>query len=74
MVQYIPTVDDAAEVTLAAMQRHGAPQAAVIAHSYGTCIAARIAKQRPDVVHTLALIDPVRLQSIVHSGGFLAQC
>lgn len=58
-MQYIPTVDDGAEITLAALQRHGAQQAAIIGHSYGTCIAARIAKEKPEVVHTLALIDPV---------------
>ena len=57
--QYIPTVDDGAAVTLAAMRHHGVQQAAVIGHSYGTCIAARLVKQHPEVVHTLALIDPV---------------
>ncbi len=57
--QTIPTVDDGANITLAAMARHGVSRAAIIGHSYGTCIAARIVKTAPQVVHTIALIDPV---------------
>lgn len=61
-VQTIHTVDEAADITLAVLERHGVTQAAFVGHSYGTCIAARIVRVAPHTVHTLALLDPVRLR------------
>jgi pimeloyl-ACP methyl ester carboxylesterase len=58
-LQHIPTVDDSVEVVLAALQRHGLPSAAVLGHSYGSLVAARLVRVAPQVVHTLAVVDPV---------------
>jgi hypothetical protein len=58
-LQSIPTVDDSVEVVLAALQRHGLASAAVLGHSYGSLVAARLVRVAPQVVHTLAVVDPV---------------
>ncbi|WIA42305.1 hypothetical protein OEZ86_008319 [Tetradesmus obliquus] len=55
----IPTVDDSVDVVLAALARHGLSSAAVLGHSYGSLVAARLVRLAPEVVHTLAVVDPV---------------
>jgi pimeloyl-ACP methyl ester carboxylesterase len=61
LLQHIPTVDDSVEVVLAALQRHELDSAAVLGHSYGSLVAARLVRVAPQVVHTLAVVDPVSL-------------
>jgi pimeloyl-ACP methyl ester carboxylesterase len=63
-LQHIPTVDDSVAVVLAALQRHGLASAAVLGHSYGSLVAARLVRVAPQVVHTLAVVDPVSLLEI----------
>ncbi|WIA21867.1 hypothetical protein OEZ85_004243 [Tetradesmus obliquus] len=58
-LQTIPTVDDSVDVVLAALARHGLSSAAVLGHSYGSLVAARLVRLAPEVVHTLAVVDPV---------------
>jgi pimeloyl-ACP methyl ester carboxylesterase len=58
-MQTIPTVDDSVGVVLAALQRHGIASSAVLGHSYGSLVAARLVRVAPQVVHTLAVVDPV---------------
>ena len=64
---WIPTVDEVAEVLLSIMRREGLQleETSVVAHSYGTAVAARILHQRPGRIKQLTLIDPVR-----PSGGY----
>jgi pimeloyl-ACP methyl ester carboxylesterase len=52
-------VDDSVDVVLALLQRHGFERAAVLGHSYGSLVAARLVRVAPKVVHTLAVVDPV---------------
>jgi pimeloyl-ACP methyl ester carboxylesterase len=59
LLQSIPSVESAAADTLTAMSAHGVTRAALMGHSYGTTIGAVLVKSKPEVVHTLAMIDPV---------------
>jgi pimeloyl-ACP methyl ester carboxylesterase len=54
-------VDEVAEVLLSVMRREGLQleEASVVAHSYGTAVAARILRQQPGKIKRLTLIDPV---------------
>lgn len=64
-LQTIPTVDDSVDVVLAALARHGLSSAAVLGHSYGSLVAARLVRLAPEVVHTLAVVDPVSASSFL---------
>lgn len=50
---------DVARAAIAAMERNGWRSAAVVAHSYGTFVAARMLDARPEAVQSLVLLDPV---------------
>lgn len=57
----LPTVEECADGVAAALAAHGASRGVLLGHSYGSCVAGRLAKTRPDVVAGLALFDPVCL-------------
>lgn len=59
------TAREAEEVVLA-LERAGEQGPFVWAgHSFGGLLAANVARRRPDLVHTLALLDPTPLETIV---------
>jgi pimeloyl-ACP methyl ester carboxylesterase len=59
------TAREAEEMVLA-LERAGEPGPFVWAgHSFGGLLAANIARRRPDLVHTLVLLDPTPLETIV---------
>jgi len=59
------TAREAAEVVLA-LERAGEQGPFVWAgHSFGGLLAANVARRRPDLVHTLVLLDPTPLETIV---------
>jgi pimeloyl-ACP methyl ester carboxylesterase len=60
LVRWLPTVDDMADGTAAIMAAHGVDKALVMAHSYGTMVAARMVLKYEGLVHSLCLMDPVR--------------
>lgn len=43
----------------AALDHLGVPSASIVAHSYGSLVASRLLDVRRDLVHSLALLDPV---------------
>ncbi|KAG2483256.1 hypothetical protein HYH03_017854 [Edaphochlamys debaryana] len=55
----IPTADQVAHSAVALLDRLGVGQAAVVAHSYGTFVASRLAQLHPGRLQSLALLDPV---------------
>eukprot|EP00198_Chlamydomonas_reinhardtii_P010637 XP_001699974.1 predicted protein [Chlamydomonas reinhardtii] len=55
----IPSADDIALAAAALLSRLGVSGACVVAHSYGTFVASRLAQLRPDTLQSLALLDPV---------------
>ncbi len=55
----IPSADEVAEAAVAAMDAHGLAQGCVVAHSYGTFVASRMAQRHPGRMQSLALLDPV---------------
>ncbi len=55
----IPSADEVAEAAVAAMDAHGLAQGCVVAHSYGTFVASRMAQRHPGRLQSLALLDPV---------------
>ena len=55
----IPTIDELTDGAVAALDTAGVPRACVVAHSYGTLIASRLAQRHRDRVASLVLIDPV---------------
>ncbi|KAG2436358.1 hypothetical protein HXX76_006665 [Chlamydomonas incerta] len=55
----IPSADDIALAAAALLSRLGVPEACVVAHSYGTFVASRLAQLQPDRLLSLALLDPV---------------
>ncbi|KAF6264039.1 hypothetical protein COO60DRAFT_1698505 [Scenedesmus sp. NREL 46B-D3] len=59
LMRHIPTVDDSVGVVLAALQRHGLGSVAVLGHSYGSLVAARLVRVAPQAVRSLAVVDPV---------------
>jgi pimeloyl-ACP methyl ester carboxylesterase len=65
LVRWLPTVDDMADGTAAIMAAHGVDKAAVMAHSYGTMVAARLVLKYEGLVHSLCLLDPVSVVCIV---------
>ncbi len=59
------TAREAEEMVLA-LERAGEPGPFIWAgHSFGGLLAANIARRRPDLVHTLVLLDPTPLETIV---------
>ncbi|KAF6254461.1 hypothetical protein COO60DRAFT_1627872 [Scenedesmus sp. NREL 46B-D3] len=58
LVRWLPTVDDMADGTAAIMAAHGVDRAVVMAHSYGTMVAARLVLKYEARVHSLCLMDP----------------
>jgi pimeloyl-ACP methyl ester carboxylesterase len=65
LVRWLPTVDDMADGTAAIMAAHGVEQAAVMAHSYGTMVAARLVLKYEGLVHSLCLCDPVSVTFVM---------
>uniref|UniRef100_A0A383VKF9 AB hydrolase-1 domain-containing protein n=1 Tax=Tetradesmus obliquus TaxID=3088 RepID=A0A383VKF9_TETOB len=59
LVKWLPTVDDMADGTAAILAAHGVDRALVVAHSYGTMVAARMVLKYESLVHSLCLMDPV---------------
>lgn len=59
LVSWLPTVDDMADATAAILAAHGVRKADVMAHSYGTMVAARLVLKYGACVHSLCLMDPV---------------
>jgi pimeloyl-ACP methyl ester carboxylesterase len=53
-----------ADGTAAIMAAHGVDKAAVMAHSYGTMVAARLVLKYEGLVHSLCLLDPVSAAGI----------
>lgn len=51
-------LDDQAAGVIRLVERHGAGPVVLAAHSYGAAVAARVAKDRPDLVQRLVLIAP----------------
>ncbi|GLC45146.1 hypothetical protein PLESTM_001693400 [Pleodorina starrii] len=55
----IPSADDIASGAVDLMDRLGLQQACVVAHSYGTFVASRMAQLHADRMQSMALLDPV---------------
>ncbi|GIL74977.1 hypothetical protein Vretimale_2583 [Volvox reticuliferus] len=55
----IPSADDIAAGAVALMDRLGLEQVCVVAHSYGTFVASRMAQMYAPRMQSLALLDPV---------------
>lgn len=53
-------VDQVVETLLEVLRLHRARAAHFIAHSFGTFVVANLCRQRPQVVRSSLLIDPVR--------------
>lgn len=59
------TAKEAQEVILA-LEHAGEPGPFIwVGHSFGGLLAANVARRRPDLVHTLVLLDPTPLETIV---------
>jgi pimeloyl-ACP methyl ester carboxylesterase len=56
-----------ADGTAAIMAAHGVDRALVMAHSYGTMVAARLVLKYESLVHSLCLMDPVGVLGYVHA-------
>ncbi|KAK9804242.1 hypothetical protein WJX72_002946 [[Myrmecia] bisecta] len=52
-------VDDIADSVQALLRAHGVADACILAHSFGCFVASRLCQMHPQVVHSLALLDPV---------------
>lgn len=56
----VHSIDDMVDACVEALSGQGFEAAAVVGHSYGSMVAARLARTRPAMVHSLGLLDPVR--------------
>jgi pimeloyl-ACP methyl ester carboxylesterase len=55
----VPTIDEAAAALAAAVEALGARRVDAVGHSFGTFFLSRLLRTRPDLVRTVALLDPV---------------
>jgi pimeloyl-ACP methyl ester carboxylesterase len=55
----VPTVEDAATELASILKQLNVPRVDAIGHSFGTFFLARLLRTRPDLVRTIALLDPV---------------
>ena len=51
-------LDDQAAAVIRLIERHGAEQVVLAAHSYGAAVAVTVARDRPDLVRRLVLVAP----------------
>ncbi|KAI8467743.1 MAG: hypothetical protein J3K34DRAFT_523459 [Monoraphidium minutum] len=59
LVAAVPTVEQLVGATAAFLAAQGHAEAHVVAHSYGTLVASRLAQRHPKALASLALLDPV---------------
>jgi pimeloyl-ACP methyl ester carboxylesterase len=61
------TAREAEEMVLALERAGEHGPFVLVGHSFGGLLSANIARRRPDLVHTLVLLDPTPLESIIYS-------